>query len=87
MALARKKATAIALDAEYRDALASSQKRVGAIDVVVNAVANVLGGTLEEHTIDPLRLYVGYGLDSVCKRYREHLDAWAQLETVTLSTF
>jgi hypothetical protein len=46
MALARKKATAIALDPEYRDALASSQKRVGAIDVVVNAVANVLGGTL-----------------------------------------
>ena len=34
----------------------------------------------------PLRLYVGYGLDSVCERYREHLDARAQPETVTLST-
>ena len=34
----------------------------------------------------PLRLYVGHGLDSVRKRYKERLDAWTQQEAVTRTT-
>ncbi|MGF6916073.1 SDR family oxidoreductase [Paraburkholderia strydomiana] len=42
-------------EASIHQALASSEQRFGALDVLVNAAAKVLGGTLEEHTIDQVR--------------------------------
>ncbi|WP_425839905.1 SDR family oxidoreductase [Streptomyces fractus] len=34
----------------------------------------------------PMRLYVGHGLDSVRRRYQDHLDQWAEQEHLTRRT-
>ncbi|HEY8985278.1 MAG TPA: SDR family oxidoreductase [Streptomyces sp.] len=34
----------------------------------------------------PQRLYVGHGLDTIRRRYQEHLDAWASVEDLTKAT-
>jgi len=53
----------------------------GSLEVASDAIVKISG------TSDaPLRLYVGHGLDSVRRRYQDHLDQYAATEYITNTT-